>query len=199
MHEVVVLVEGYVEASGAQRQRTAGSVTLVRGDPNILVDTGDPWQREELLDALATADLNPADIGFVINTHGHLDHVANNNLFPHATFILGSDVARHGEYWTHAFDRGPLVIEATDGSDPIAVIATPGHTDHDLSVLVRTHDGVVAIVGDLFEYEADETDDAWRRWTVDAAQQQASRDSIRDLADYIVPGHGGIFRVRSDG
>jgi glyoxylase-like metal-dependent hydrolase (beta-lactamase superfamily II) len=161
----------------------------------VLVDSGDPWQRQEILDALAIADLNPADISFVVNTHGHLDHVGNNNLFPHATFILGSDVARHGEYWTHAFDQGPLVIEATDGSDPIAVIATPGHTDHDLSVLVRTREGVVAIAGDTFEYEADELDNAWRRWSVNAARQQASRDTIRELADFIVPGHGGLFRI----
>lgn len=193
MHDVVILVRGYVEESLAGRQRAAGTVTLVRGEPNVVVDTGDPWQRNEILDALASHDLDPADIQVVVNTHGHLDHVGNNNLFPHATFLLDSDVARHGEYWTHDFVRGPFLIEPIGAGEPIAVIATPGHTDHDRTVMVRTGRGLVAIAGDLFEYEHDDRDGSWRRWSRDPERQLASRTTVLEIADFVVPGHGDIF------
>jgi glyoxylase-like metal-dependent hydrolase (beta-lactamase superfamily II) len=193
MHDVVILVRGYVEESLAGRQRAAGTVTLVRGEPNVVVDTGDPWQRNEILDALASQDLDPADIQVVVNTHGHLDHVGNNNLFPHATFLLDTDVARHGEYWTHDFARGPFLIEPISAGEPIAVVATPGHTDHDLTVMVRTPRGLVAIAGDLFEHAGDDRDGSWRRWSRDAERQLASRANVLELADFIVPGHGDIF------
>ena len=197
MHEVIVLVQGYVDETSVGKYRAGGTVTLVRGEPNVIIDTGDVWQRHEIVDALAAQGLDPSDIHFVINTHGHADHIGNNNLFPHATFVLDSDLSRHGEYWTHDFVAGRLLIDATDGSAPITVVATPGHTDHDLSVIVTTELGVVAVVGDLFEYEGDEIDNAWQRWSRNAEVQRQSRVEILAMADFIVPGHGDMFRVKA--
>ena len=150
MHEVVVLVQGYVDEISVGRYRAGGTVTLVKGEPNMIVDTGDAWQRHEILDALAALNIDPTNIHYVVNTHGHLDHIGNNSLFSHATFILDSDVSRHAEYWMHDFAAGPLLVDSTDGSPPITVVATPGHADHDLSVIVATDIGTVAVVGDLF-------------------------------------------------
>ena len=72
---------------------------------------------------------------------------------------------------------------------------TPGHTDHDLSVVVETGIGTVAIVGDLFEYEGDWADDAWLAWSRDQGRQRESRQAMLAIADYIIPGHGTMFRV----
>jgi len=192
--EVIVLLRGFVQAIDNARSRASGTVTLITGSPIMIVDTGAPEQRQELLEALRSHGVDPEQVAYVVNTHGHLDHVGNNNLFPHATFVLDTDLARDGEYWSHDFGAGPLLIEGLDGAGPVTVMATPGHTDHDLSVLVRTDAGEVAVVGDLFEYGRDAEDGAWRRWSRDVPRQEASREHVIRLADYIVPGHGDIFR-----
>uniref|UniRef100_A0A182Y3A3 Metallo-beta-lactamase domain-containing protein n=2 Tax=Anopheles stephensi TaxID=30069 RepID=A0A182Y3A3_ANOST len=55
----------------------------------------------------------------------------------------------------------------------------------------------VAIVGDLFERQQDIDDD--RLWldagSEDPIAQRLHRARIASLADWIVPGHGGLFRV----
>lgn len=198
MHEVVVLIPGYSRWTREGKQRAGGTVTLIKGTPNVIVDTGAPEQQQELLSALAGQGLGPEDIGWVVLTHGHLDHVGNNNLFPRATFVLESDISRNGEYWTHEFDRAPLQIENTAGGAPLKVIPTRGHTDHCLSVLVESSIGRVAVVGDLFGHDGDWVDNIWHEYTRDRGLQQRSRDAILATADHIVPGHGPMFRVRKD-
>jgi len=195
LHEVIVLVPGFVGAIQGQRYPAGGTVTLLKGNPNVVVDTGDVWQRAQIVAALAEHGTAADDVRWVVNTHGHLDHVGNNNLFPAATFVLDGDLARDGSYWMHDFSRGPLSIPARSGDDAISVMLTPGHTDHDLSVIARAAIGVVAVVGDLFEHAADEVGGVWERWSRDVARQRKSRAAVRAMADYIVPGHGGIFRV----
>ncbi|MGH7592570.1 MAG: MBL fold metallo-hydrolase [Gemmatimonadales bacterium] len=174
----------------------AGTITLIKGTPNIIVDTGDVTQRQELLDALARHQVSVDAIAWVINTHGHLDHIGNNNLFPGATFVLAGDLACGGEYWTHDFARGPLSIACDPAEPAVTVVPTAGHTDHDVSVLVPTAQGLVAVVGDLFEHGRDDEYDAWQHWSQDVPRQLASRARIRAVADYIVPGHGDMFRTR---
>jgi glyoxylase-like metal-dependent hydrolase (beta-lactamase superfamily II) len=193
--DAIVLVRGFVAGATGGRQRASGTVTLITGDPLVIVDTGAPEQRREILDALAARRIDPAAIAWVVNTHGHLDHIGNNNLFPNATFVLDSDLAKDGEYWIHDFRQAPLEIESRDGGEPIVVMLTPGHTDHDLSAIVQTPVGTVAVVGDLFEYEGDRDDNAWRAWSKNPVAQTASRARVMALADYIIPGHGDRFKV----
>ena len=195
MHEVVILLPGRVGIPVDGVMPAAASVTLIAGTPAVIVDTGDVTQRAALLAALAHHHVDPASVAFVVNTHGHLDHIGNNNLFPGATFLLDTDVAHEGEYRVHDFSGGDFTIECRDGGPSIRVMATPGHTDHDVTVLVETATGAVAVAGDLFEHEHDDADGSWRRWSKDAPAQEQSRARIREIADYIVPGHGGMFRV----
>lgn len=68
--------------------RGATSVLLSNGRLQIVVDTGFPHEAHQLLDALKKKGRSPSDIGMVINTHFHLDHVLNNNLFP-SSLIYG--------------------------------------------------------------------------------------------------------------
>lgn len=107
----------------------------------------------------------------------------------------------------------------------VKVIATPGHTMSDVSVIVQTDDlGLVAItgiyftfiqqcfigwhllnnsfrLGDLFEKEEDLVDETI--WMVSAYSeapklQELNRNKILLLADYIVPGHGPMFKVTKE-
>jgi glyoxylase-like metal-dependent hydrolase (beta-lactamase superfamily II) len=68
--------------------RGATSVLLSNRSLRIVVDTGLPHEAHQLLDALKKKGRAPSDIGMVINTHFHLDHVLNNNLFP-SSLIYG--------------------------------------------------------------------------------------------------------------
>lgn len=125
-------------------------------------------------------------------THGHVDHVSNNNLFPQATFFAGRDRSTGDQHSRIDYADGPIGLAAE-----IRLIPTPGHTSEDISVLVNTEVGVVAIVGDLFEYADDTSDETWALSTSNAEAQRASRASILAIADVIVPGHGAMFRVNT--
>ncbi len=191
-YRVKVLTEGYCTPAGAGKLRADGTITLVAGPHNILVDTGNPEDGGAIVAALKGEALSPADVDHVVCTHGHSDHVGNIGLFPHATLIVSHDVSRGDLFSSHAFARGePYVID-----DDVEVIATPGHTSQDVSVLVRTPAGVYVAVGDLFECEQDLADEPlWRVSSEDPARQAASRARILALADFIVPGHGPMFAV----
>ncbi|HTI72010.1 MAG TPA: MBL fold metallo-hydrolase [Candidatus Limnocylindria bacterium] len=186
--EVVILIPGYVTASSPGKIRASCTMTLIKGPEPVLVDTGVPSQNSEIVAKLAEHHLAPGDIRHVILTHGHSDHVGNNSLFPQATFLMDTDVSVGDEYWLHDFSQGPYHI-----GDRIRVIATPGHTDHDLSVLVETPLGVVAIAGDVFEYDGDWLDRAWEAWSKNPDRQRQSRELLVREAQFIVPGHGSMF------
>jgi glyoxylase-like metal-dependent hydrolase (beta-lactamase superfamily II) len=191
-YEVTVLKPGYATWVGPTQQHADGSITLVRGPTNVIVDTGGPWDRQALLSALKNEGLNPRDIHYVVCTHGHSDHVGNVNLFPEATLILSYDVCKGDLYTFHEFVHGqPYKID-----DEVEVIATPGHTKQDISVIVSTREGTYAIVGDLFECGEDlDNEDLWRSFSEFPDEQVASRKKILELADLIVPGHGDAFEV----
>jgi glyoxylase-like metal-dependent hydrolase (beta-lactamase superfamily II) len=194
-YEVIVLKSGYAHWISPTQQRADGSITLVKGSRNVLVDTGGPWNREKLPVWLAEEGLAPNQVDFVICTHGHSDHVGNINLFPSATLILSHDICQADLYTVHDFASGqPFKVD-----DDVDIISTPGHAWQDISVIVRANHGIYAVVGDLFESEGDRDDESlWRSASEFPEQQEASRRSVLDLADFIVPGHGGMFRVRPD-
>lgn len=188
--EVIVLIPGYAVPDSKGCQHCSGTITLVRGSVNVIVDTGLPAQKKQIIRQLAKHGLKPGDIHFVILTHGHSDHVGNNNLFPDATFVLDSDVSRGDAFSVHDFRKATMPL-----ARGIQVLATPGHTDHDLSVVVETPGGTVAVVGDLFEHATDWQNGVWKALSRHPEQHHSSRKKILRLADFIVPGHGGLFPV----
>lgn len=189
---VIVLKPGYARWEGHASQRACGSITLIKSHKNCLVDLGLPADKDLLLQKLKENKLTPETIDFVILSHSDVDHIGNLNLFPHATFIGGNDVIT-GDHFKEFFKDKYQVDEN------IYVLHTPGHDNRSVSVLVKTTKGIVAITGDLFEYDRDwetvDTSKAWEVWSQDKDLQNQSRAKIWKLADYIVPGHGGVFKV----
>ncbi|KAH9370905.1 hypothetical protein HPB48_019730 [Haemaphysalis longicornis] len=135
------------------------------------------------------------EINYVVCTHGHSDHIGNLNLFQRATHIIGTTVSSGDVYQLCTFENDEPYRIATD----VQVIPTPGHTLTDVSVVVKTAKlGTVAITGDLFEKVEDiGNPKLWRELggSEDPKQQCKSRQMILDVADYIIPGHGPMFRV----
>lgn len=138
----------------------------------------------------------PEDITYLINTHGHSDHIGNNNCFLQAKHIVGQSVSFKDQYELYDF-KDPYVVE-----NGIEVIATQGHTLGCVSVVVRDGicngiEGTIGIVGDLFERYADIDDDTiWMEaGSEDQKAQLRNRSDIADIVDYILPGHGAGFAV----
>lgn len=56
--------------------------------------------------------------------------------------------------------------------------------------------GTVVISGDIFENAQDrQYANLWRDNSLLPELQERSRNRILSIADYIVPGHGGMFKV----
>ena len=188
-YKVKVLKPGYSQWIKPDKLRASGTITLVYGNINIIVDTGGPCDKLALLDVLAGEGLTPDDIMYVVCTHGHSDHIGNNNLFPEAIFIVSHDISQGDCYTLHDFNREPYFID-----NDVEVIATPGHTKQDVSVIVRSNRGTDAIVGDLFECESDlEQEDIWKNMSEFPEEQEANRKMILEIAEFIIPGHGSEF------
>lgn len=50
-----------------------------------------PHEAYQLVNTLEEKGLQPADIGIVINTHFHVDHVSNNSLFPNSQIYASQE------------------------------------------------------------------------------------------------------------
>ena len=178
----------------------------------MIVDTMSAWDRELLISALASEDLRPEDITHVVNTHGHPDHVGNNNLFtgPGVVHVMGHSIHISDIYnteinfkagATYSIDGDNLQVMYRISScqklkTTRKVFATPGHTMDSVSVKVFTREGVCVVSGDTFEKEEDLTDDSiWKEAGSDSEElQRKSREEILSMADIIVPGHGPSFK-----
>ena len=174
-----------------------GTATLIRaGDKNIIVDTLGPWDREKLLQYLTERQLTPDDIDIVVGTHLHTDHIGNLNLFTKCCHYVG-DQRSHQDCFEFDIFNGQKTLSLTTNVD---LYFTPGHTENDVSVVVHNVDklGTIAICGDLFESEFDlDNDSLWiEAGSVDPDLQRQNRNYILSIADYIVPGHGKMFKVK---
>lgn len=220
INEVRVLHNGYsfkTEANGKVVYKANCSCTLIKAKDglNILVDTLTPWDSGKLLNgmycplifipsfhnrfpAISSAGLSKEEITTVICTHGHSDHTGNNNLFPNLkTLIVGQTVSFRDEYELETdFVKGFQI------TDDIRVIATPGHTAECSTVVVKNTNlgSCVCLAGDLFEKEEDIGNPSlWiEAGSVNENQQRNNRLLIAEMADYIVPGHGPVFKVTDE-
>ncbi|KAK0048885.1 metallo-beta-lactamase domain-containing protein 1-like isoform X2 [Biomphalaria pfeifferi] len=194
MYDIIILKEGYTQLESQGTIRSCGSITLLKGPHyNIIVDTGNPWDRDLLLQALQREGLTPEQINYVICTSGKMAQTGNLNLFTTALHLVSGDVCKDEVYHLHGFREGiPYEID-----EDLEIWPTPGHTGSDVSVVVKkTNLGTVAVVGDLFECEADlDCPSLWQENSERPHLQEQSRITILGVADFIIPGHGPMFQV----
>jgi glyoxylase-like metal-dependent hydrolase (beta-lactamase superfamily II) len=65
---------------------------LIKGERSILVDTGNPGDKQKILDALSSNGVTPKNISLIIITHCHSDHFGNIAALKEQT---GAEVAIH--------------------------------------------------------------------------------------------------------
>ncbi|MEA2229775.1 MAG: hypothetical protein QOF04_3405 [Solirubrobacteraceae bacterium] len=194
-YEIRVLELGEIEADqsivvlGREPGHTVRVPTLghliLGGDRPVLVDTGvrapEMLERlgmrgfraaeEELDHQLALHGVTRDDIGFVVNTHLHLDHCGQDHLFPMSTPVVVNrrelEFAASGlegaiyapEEVKHLIDRqhtpGALWTLDLELSGPVELLpgiramAAGGHTEGSLMVTVETAEGTACICGDI--------------------------------------------------
>uniref|UniRef100_A0A1I7ZZW7 Lactamase_B domain-containing protein n=1 Tax=Steinernema glaseri TaxID=37863 RepID=A0A1I7ZZW7_9BILA len=194
---VTQLVEGQLRNIQDGSMLVASSTLVQDGGYHIVVDTPtatDIQSKEKMLSGLVAKNVMPGQVQMVVTTHGHPDHFGQLNFFPNARHFFGSY-----EYSNNNFIKTELQqAQAMALTRNIELWNTPGHTAQDVSVVVRNVPccGTVAVVGDLFYSEADVANHT--EWYLDAWNPKIGlqhRNRIICCVDWIVPGHGKMFRV----
>jgi len=199
MAEVKVLVEGVHRQIEEGKFDISCTTVLIKSDKNIIVDPGAFINRGKLLDALKKEGLKPEDINVVILTHLHLDHIVNVSLFSKAKIFLRFISGKYPGMFQR-IDQGKLerfdILNEKIAND-ISIIDTPGHSDDHISVLVETKEGNVVISGDAIASEewADVNKEP-NPLVYSVEKYGESRKKILEIADYIIPGHGKMFKVQ---
>lgn len=178
-----VLFTGYAELP-----RVAGTVSLVRdGDRVIVVDPGMVPTRSSITDPLGQLGVSPGDVTDIVLSHHHPDHTVNVALF--------GEVPVHDFQAVYTRDQWqPRDAEGVQLTPSVRLLATPGHTQQDLTVLVGTPDRVVALTH-LWWTAAGPAEDPY---SADRAELRSQRERVLALVDLVVPGHGPAFAPGPD-
>ncbi len=130
------------------------------GDGLLLIDSGNAGATAMLVNAIWEAGFNPADVKWIIHSHGHLDHIGGAMFFKRmfgTQLYLGEPDARmyrerpwisaiqdaHGDCETifvpdYEIREGDVL---TFGNTTITCYLVPGHTDGCVALFFDAHDG----------------------------------------------------------
>ncbi len=195
MAGVKILIEGYAKEKGGTEFASSTTTLIREGNLNIIVDPG--MNRGLLLEALEKEGLSPAEINYVVLTHYHLDHSLLAGIFKNAEVLDdGSIYSFNGKIKDH------------DGKIPetdIEIIKTPGHDPFHCSVVVKADDlGKIVIASDVFWWETGQEQKTDKESLIEhkdpyVKNKEAlinSRKKVLEIADYIIPGHGKMFKCK---
>ncbi len=193
MAEVKILIEGYAKQLDNGWVASATTCLVTTGKIKIITDPG--CNRKNLLEALSKENLATGDIDYVFLSHQHPDHILLAGIFENAKFITFDTNLMYDNDLITEFDKHEL-------GEEIEILETPGHVLEHLSLLVNTDKGKIAIVGDVIWW-LDSEEQVFDLHQKDHSQAKGmnmetlveSRKKVMALADYIVPGHGKIFKV----
>jgi len=183
MAEVKVLIPGYTSEESGE-EKTCATISLVKDkDIVMVVDQSVLESQQMLVDSLKREGLKIEDINFVCITHSHLDHYRNIGMFPEAKTL---------EFYG-VWDKNTCDEWEEQFTEDIKIIKTPGHDKTSITLLVKTNEGVVAICGDVFWKENFPEED---EYADEPEKLKESRKKVKELADFIVPGHDNIYGVK---
>lgn len=186
----------------------AASVTLVRDDRNILIDTGHFGNRDNLLARLRENMIKPSEIDAVVLTHLNWDHCLNVDIFKDSEILIGKEEYAKGtlsgvpDDFTKKFKEylGGLNISLVEDGHRVSsnssIISTPGHTAGHVSLSIKYENKLTVIAGDAIPNIR-----AYKRgipdlifYDIRAAKQSIAR--IKALEpNVIIPGHDPPFNL----
>jgi glyoxylase-like metal-dependent hydrolase (beta-lactamase superfamily II) len=194
MAKLKILVEGYVKEASDCELASCSVSLLQENGINVVVDPG--MDKKLLLEGLRNEGLTTGDIDYVVVTHTHLDHCFLVSLFENAR-VLDNDGVYSSDGRIASHDG---MVPGTD----IKILKTPGHDQFHCSVLADCDGlGKVVMAGDVFWWRTGESQDLSEDallkhvdpYMKDETQLVESRKMILQMADYVVPGHGKMFKV----
>ncbi len=192
MAKVKILIEGYAkEIEGGWLANSTVTFVQSKGK-NIIIDPG--CNRKKLLEALEKNKLKTSDIDFVLLTHNHTDHTLLAGIFENAKVLTVYEIYDGDNQVEHDNEVPGTGLE---------IIQTPGHCPEHCSLEVFTQEGNYVIAGDVFwwidneeqKIDIQKKDDAHPE-EVDMEKLIKSRKKILERADYIIPGHGKMFKCK---
>jgi glyoxylase-like metal-dependent hydrolase (beta-lactamase superfamily II) len=191
--ELKVLIEGYAKQAKSGWVASSTTTLVKSNGKNIIVDPG--CNRAKLLNSLKKKNLKAKDIDYIFLTHNHPDHVLLAGMFENAKVIdelyvyCGDVITKHGG-----------VIPGTD----LKIIRTPGHMEEHCSLVVPARQGTYVVAGDVFWWLENEKQEVNISRPdndpehMDLQKLIASRKKILEIADWVIPGHGKMFRVKAN-
>jgi len=192
MTRIKVLIEGYAKETGSG-WLASSTVTLIEDSgKKILVDPG--INKELLLRKLKGEGLSPDDIDIVFMTHYHPDHVFLASIFDKATVVDGDTI--------YEKDKETEYEGKVPGTN-LEVMPTPGHAHEHCALLAKTEKGKVIVAADVFwwtdeeKQKVDDLDALINKedpFTKDLKALKESRIKVLEIADWIIPGHGKMFK-----
>jgi hydroxyacylglutathione hydrolase len=177
---------------------------VATGSPGVIFDPGNPDFLPALLDGMARDGISPRDIGYIVNTHLHVDHCAADEEFKR---LSGAKIAQHPAQKEHyqavvvdgarLFGMTPVEFAADlalDGDIMEAggvaweMVPAPGHSPECICFYDRA--GKVLVCGDvIFEMNTGRVD-------LPGGNADDLKISIEKLArldvEYLLPGHMGV-------
>jgi len=193
MAEVKILIEGYAKSTGEVSYKASSTTSLIKDSGKIiLVDPG--ANKQVLVNALKKEGLKLEDINIVFLTHYHIDHILNIRLFTNHDIYDGDTIYKDDE---------EIEFSGKIPGTNIKIIPTPGHAHEHVSLLVETDKGKICIAGDLWWWENSQEQKTDKEsllehedpYVKNKEKLKESRKKILKMADWIIPGHGKMFKV----
>ncbi|PAV61883.1 hypothetical protein WR25_22808 [Diploscapter pachys] len=190
-----LLSGGFIQHGNfSESLRLSSNVVLVKDGPcYLVVNTGLPYQKNDIIKNLASAGATSTDVQFLIITSALPQFLGSLNLFQSAQLIT----EKHFVYRDHVLQgiiQEDVQIETC--SRNTYLFATPGPTANSVTLIAKNVPsmGRVAIAGALFLHDDSITriDDSF---TWNAAKMIESRRKIICQVDWIVPAHSPPFPV----
>jgi glyoxylase-like metal-dependent hydrolase (beta-lactamase superfamily II) len=193
MNKVKVLIEGYAIVCDDFEDVSPSVVLIENEKQKIIIDPG--FNREKLLKALENEGSKTGDITAVVLTHNHMDHFPLVGMFEKAIVLDDSD----------QYSQNGIIRRQEKGmlGEGIEIIKTPGHDPFHCSIIVDTSDlGKIAISGDIFWWiDGEEPNKDYESliniedpYVKNEEVLKESRKKILEIADWIIPGHGKMFK-----